>query len=228
MEEKNRIQITSSCEDRQIIISNSNVEITHQGKPVKFTAPSKERSGLAAPTGYIFLLLDCSSSMAGSKLDQAIKGAIGFSRDALQQGYLVGLIKFEFHAKLVLEPNGDLSNIEADLSGLKAYGATNMEEAIFISTNLLKDQTGQKIIVVITDGMPTNHGDPQKTINAGEFAKSQKIDIMAIGTDDADKEFLGILASRAELGIKVPNEKFEQTISSSFKMLSSGSVIAKR
>jgi len=68
--------------------------------------------------------------------------------------------------------------------------------------------------------MPNSPGDPQSSLKAGEFAKSQHIDIIAIGTDDADQTFLKELASRSELGIKVSRENLEQIITSSVKLLS--------
>jgi uncharacterized protein YegL len=221
MTNQNRIQITPKNTDKQITITNKSIEIQHIGKPVKGTIPSPEKPASTTTTGFIFLLLDCSSSMAGSKLNQVKNGVNVFIADALKQGYYIGLVKFDSHAKLIVEPCKDVSLLEKGLSTLKAYGETNMEEAIYVSSNFLMALSGQKIIVLVTDGMPTNHGDPQSSLNAGEFAKNHQIDIMAIGTDDADHDFLEQLATRSELGIKVTNEKFEQTIASSFVLLPS-------
>jgi uncharacterized protein YegL len=94
-----------------------------------------------------------------------------------------------------------------------------MKDAIYLSCNLLKGFSGPKAIVIVTDGMPNSPGDPLSSLNAGNFAKSQQIDIIAIGTDDADHAFLQKIASRSELGIKVSSEKLEQSITSSVKLL---------
>ena len=206
-----RIQVTPNTKTEQVSITNSGIEIKHQGKPIK---------GAADGPGYVYLNIDCSSSMYGYKLQQAIKGTTNFARDALNKNYLTGLIKFDAKATLVFEPCKDLALIESRLNTLEVGTTTNMEDAIYLSCNLMKGLNGPKSIVIITDGMPNSPGDPQSSLKAGEFAKSQHIDIIAIGTDDADQTFLKELASRSELGIKVSSEKLEQIITSSVKLLS--------
>jgi Mg-chelatase subunit ChlD len=205
-----RIQVTSNSSQNQVSISNTGIEIKHQGKPIK---------GSADGPGYVYINIDCSSSMYGYKLQQAIKGTTNFAKDALNKNYLTGLIKFDEKATLVFEPCKDLALIESRLNTLEVGTTTNMEDAIYLSCSLMKDLNGPKTIVIVTDGMPNSPGDPQSSLKAGEFAKSQHIDIIAIGTDDADQTFLKELASRSELGIKVSSEKLEQIITSSVKLL---------
>jgi len=53
---------------------------------------------------------------------------------------------------------------------------------------------------------------------AGE-AKNAGIEIITIGTDDADEEFLRLLASRKELATKVIREQLGQAIADAAKML---------
>jgi hypothetical protein len=43
--------------------------------------------------------------------------------------------------------------------------------------------------------------------------------VITIGTDDADKDFLSRLASRAELSVKVSRDQLGQSIASAVKML---------
>ncbi len=74
-------------------------------------------------------------------------------------------------------------------------------------------------MVIVTDGVPNGHDEPGATLKEREAAIKDAIDIIAIGTDDADQEFLKKLASRTELGMKVSKERLEQTISSSASLL---------
>ena len=228
MTEQNRTQLTTS-KDRQISTGNNAIEIRHEGKPVTGFSPRRDLSVPTSVMGRILLLIDCSASMEGAKIAKAKNGALSFSSDALQKGYLVGLVKFDSNAKMIVSPSGDLAALEIGLATLKANpnGSTNMQEAIILSARCMVGLPGQNIIVLVTDGVPTNRGDPKVTLKAGELAKSRNIDIMAIGTDDADLVFLGQLASRSELGMKVDSENFEETIASSFKRLQSGSNIVK-
>jgi Mg-chelatase subunit ChlD len=229
MTEQNRTEIVTS-KDSQVSTGNKSIEIRHEGKPVVGSSPGRELSVATSVMGRILLLIDTSASMDGAKIAKAKNGALSFSRDALQKGYLVGLVKFDSHAKMVVKPSDDLGSLEIGLATVKANsnGGTNMEEAIIVSARCMVGLPGQNIIVLVTDGVPTNRGDPKVTLKAAELAKSRNIDIMAIGTDDADLVFLGQLASRSELGMKVDSEKFEETIASSFKRLQSGSNIVKR
>ena len=67
-----------------------------------------------------------------------------------------------------------------------------------------------------TDGQPDKVG---AALKAGQAAKDDGIDIITIGTDDADQEFLKKLASRADLGRRVSQEKFAQGIASASQLL---------
>jgi Mg-chelatase subunit ChlD len=206
------IEIISPPKDTHVSISKKGIEIRHEGKPVSS----------AALTGYVYLLVDCSASMEGDKLKHAKKGALNFAKDALGKGYLTGLIRFDSSSKLICEPFKDVSNLEKRLVGLEIGDTTHMAKAINLAHELLKEMQGTRVMVVVTDGMPNGPGDPIASLDAGQNAKRNRIDIIAIGTDDADQEFLKRLASRAELGIKVPSKQLEKTITSSAKMLPPG------
>lgn len=206
------IQKVNSSKGAHVSVSQRGIEIRHEGKPV-----SSE-----ALTGYVYLLVDCSASMEGGKLKQAKKGALNFAKDALRKGYFTGLIRFDSSAKLVCEPFKDITNLEKKLADLQTGSTTHMAKAINLADDLLKEMSGTRVMVIVTDGMPNAPGDPIASLNAGKNAKRNGIEIIAIGTDDADKEFLKRLASRTELGIKVSSKQLEKTISSSAKMLPSG------
>lgn len=199
----------SGPHNQQIAISSDGIEIRHRGKPVSSTL---------AGAGYAYLVIDCSSSMAGDKLNQAKRGASRFARDALSKGYSTGLIQFDSSASLLSEPTKEISVLERYLSGMVAGGSTNMAAAIRLAHEQLVGKTGFRAMVIVTDGMPDSVSD---SLRAGKDAKKDGIDIITIGTDDADQEFLKKLSSRAELGAKVSREQFEQSIASSVKMLPS-------
>jgi molecular chaperone DnaK len=166
--------------------------------------------------GYVYLVVDCSGSMAGNKLEQAKKGAQNFARDALSKGYSIGLIRFDSGASIVCVPIKDISKLKKSLEALEAGDSTNMTSAIQMAHHKLKINTGARAMVIVTDGMPDN---PESSLQAGESAKKDGIDIIAIGTDDANRAFLEKIASRAELGKKVTRDEFSQAITESSRML---------
>jgi hypothetical protein len=59
-------------------------------------------------------------------------------------------------------------------------------------------------------------------LGPGNSAARDGIDIITIGTDDADRRFLNKLASATELSMKVSEDAFQQTIVSAANLLSDG------
>jgi molecular chaperone DnaK len=203
------IQKRETGEENQVSISKGNIVIQHEGKPV---------AGSAA-TGYVYLLIDRSASMAGDKLGQAKKGAMNFAKSALAKGYFTGLIQFDSSARLLCEPYKDLSIIEKAIARMDTGDTTHMAKAIGLAHGLLRSISGARAMVIVTDGMPNGLGDPHATLEAGESAKRNGIDIIVIGTDDADQKFLRQLASRLDLGVKVESKKLEKAITDIARML---------
>jgi len=207
------IEIARQQSDGRAAISEHGIEIRYKGKPVD----AKEIHG-----GYVYLVVDCSGSMEGDKLNQAKKGALNFAKDALIKGYYTGLIRFDSSASLLCEPQRETSALERCLKQLETGDTTNMAEAINLAHTQLKGISRSRVMVIITDGMPNGPDDPEASLRAGERAKKDGIDIITIGTDDADHSFLKKLASRSELGIKVSSKQLQQTITASVRMLPAG------
>lgn len=199
----------SSTQNTHVSISQKGIEISHKGEPVKGTTK----------TGYVYLLVDRSASMAGNKIKQAKSGALNFAKDSLTKNYYTGLIQFDSSAKLVCEPYSSLSLLEKGLMRLEVGDTTHMAKAINLAHGMLKDIPGNRVMVIVTDGTPNGPGDPLSSLRAGEDAKKSGIDIITIGTDDADEEFLKRLASSSQLGVKVENSHLGETITNSAKLL---------
>ncbi len=165
----------------------------------------------------VYLIVDCSGSMTeGNKIDQAKIGAMGFAREAQRKEYSVGLIQFASYAEHILEPQKEFSGFNANVERLSAGGSTNMSAAIHMAIDNLFGKAGEKVICIVTDGMPD---DKKATLDAAHDARKQAIEIMTIGTDDADKDFLEELATRKVLSLKVSRDRLERGIVSMAKML---------
>ncbi len=175
--------------------------------------------------GYAYLVIDCSGSMNGYKLEQAKKGIIDFAKDAIKKEYLVGVISFDSEASHLCEPVRDMKVLQSCLQSLVPGGTTNMTDAIKLAHARLKLFDGNRAIVIATDGKAD---DEQAALTAGKQARSEGIDIITIGTDDAEQEFLQNLASRKELGSKVSKEQFATTIASASNLLAAPKRIIKK
>lgn len=205
------IKITK--EEKRITISQNGVEIRSEGKPI-----SSEMIG----TGFVYLVVDCSGSMGeGNKLYQARKGSLNFAKDAKAKGYSVGLIQFHSYATHLCEPVREISILAQHLERMELGDATYMAEAIDLAHQKLKGKEQTRVMVVVTDGMPNGPGDPEASIKIAERAKRDRVDIITIGTDDADQEFLRKIASATKLSVKVSRVRFEKAIASTAKMLPS-------
>jgi len=170
--------------------------------------------------GVVYLLLDTSSSMSTtSKLSQARNGALSFAEDAFSKGYVVGLIRFASSAAHLCDPSSNTYSLSQYLNGLTASGSTNMADGLRLATEKLMDKARLRTIVLVTDGMPDSQ---DAALDAAGFAKSKGIDIIAIGTDDADYEFLKRIATRADLAVSVPQNRLQDGIASAAKLLPQG------
>lgn len=172
-----------------------------------------------ALAGCVYFLLDCSGSMGDyNKLEQAKKGATDYGVEARNKGYAIGLIKFDSISTHLLEPQHNLETYEAELRKLSATGSTNLTAAIQEARTRLVNRIGERVIFIVTDGMPDNK---QTALEAAAQVKANGIEIMTFGTDDADKAFLDMLATRKEFSVKMSRDQLQQGIKAMAKLLPS-------
>ena len=168
--------------------------------------------GRSAGNARVYIVLDYSGSMGeGRKMQQAKSGARAFAESAIKKGYSVGLIQFAstpFHA---LSPQTETSGIRSALDAWVPGGSTDMTAAILLTIEKLEDFHGTKVMCIVTDGEPDHQ---EATRLAARKAKRARIDIMAIGTDDADRAFLSKLTTRRDLAVTAKSDEFEHAISS--------------
>ena len=195
--------------------------------PVKDELPiftGKAENTLRGPTytqsnnfkGMVYLVVDCSGSMDGHKISQVKRGILEFAQNATKTDYLVGLIKFDTSAAHLCEPKNNIAELTMHLDKISANGSTNMAAAINMAREHLTDTEYTRVIVIATDGRPDK---TQSALQAGQIAKNEGIDIITIGTDDADLPFLKKLATSEELGNKVSNQQFGKALGSACLLL---------
>jgi Mg-chelatase subunit ChlD len=207
-EKRTGIQISQKPDKKEVSMVDGGIKITASEKPVA--------ASFVVNWGKIYVLLDSSGSMKGHKLEQARLGILDFARDAFTREYMVGLIKFSDSALLLCEPSNDIETLQQWLKGIRAGGSTNLTDAIKIAHAKLNDFSGVKVIVIATDGMPDN---VKSSLEFADKAKAGGIEILTIGTDDADQEFLNKLASGTGLSTRVNSDMFAKAISSASLLL---------
>ena len=131
----------------------------------------------------------------------------------------MGLIRFASSASHVCEPQRDVESLRRHLEEMEAGGTTDMAEGIRLAASRLRNSARPRVAVVATDGMPDSRED---TLAAAHEAKEAGVDIITIGTELADREFLRKIASRADLAVSVAKGQLGRGIASSAKMLPEG------
>jgi len=209
------IEIVANARTADIVVSGGGIEIRRMDKPI---------TGTTAFGNVAYLLLDCSSSMEGSKFEQARRGGLDFANGAKEKGYEVGLITFDDDAHHLCEPQKDLMLLSRQLREMHTGSRTNMAAALKIALDKLAGKGGNRAVVVVTDGQPTAGGtNPiEAAIHAAKDLKENGIEIITIGTDDADTEFLKRIATRTDLSVMVHRDQLEGGISSATTMLPEG------
>ena len=202
------IEIVKQQGNNSFSVTVGGERISTQGKALEVHLEKRQ--------AYVYLVIDCSGSMAGYKLDQARQGAIDFAADALRNGYRVGLIGFDTNATHVCEPASDIQVLVPGVRAMKVGGSTNLAEAVRMGHDCLRRLEGARVMVIATDGQPDN---PLAALKAARLAKDEGIEFITIGTDDANRRFLERLATRKELGAKVAPDMFARAIASASTLL---------
>jgi Mg-chelatase subunit ChlD len=157
----------------------------------------------------VLLLVDTSGSMADegedenadTKIEQAKAGAIDFAR-SVKHGVSTALAIFGTRAAMVSDPLVDAERFARKIGGLRTNlvgGSTNLAAGLLLA-NQFANQFPLNTVVVVTDGQPD---DENAALVAATNLKRRNIEIICIGTDDADEEFLKKLAGKAGKAIHV-------------------------
>jgi VWFA-related protein len=126
----------------------------------------------------IALLIDTSGSVK-NKLAFEKQTAAQFFRDVLRKNRdLALIIQFDSEVNLVQDFTQDQGRLLAALDTLQAGNSTSLYDAIYLAAEeKLKEETGRKVIVVITDGDDTS----SKLHKEEAIEAAQKYDVLIYG-----------------------------------------------
>lgn len=172
-----------------------------------------EQEAVARPaTGRtVFVLVDASGSIAIKKFEDATRGALDFGLVCIDKHYQVGVVVFSDKAS-ASSPTSDPLSYRAKIEKLKCTsGGTYLASALSYTLDY-----NPTYVLVVTDG---EVADSAESLAVAERLKSSGTEILTIGTDDADRDFLRRLASRPDLAVKVATAELAQTIRGASKLL---------
>jgi len=146
----------------------------------------------------LYLLIDVSASMTGPPLEEAQTAAREFLAKCDFTTMELGLISFSTLVALQAQATSNVRRLHAAVHRLEAQGSTNLTDALEMARGQLIANDRKRYIVILTDGYPDA---PESAIEQALAAREQGIEIVAIGTGDADRDYLRRLASSEQASI---------------------------
>lgn len=151
-------------------------------------APDEQSAPSAGPGSDIAILLDCSSSMRGDRLQQAKQAALHLLDQLDDNDVRISLIAFGGEASVLCSLTNDLGAVRAAVAQMDARGNTPMDGALELATRELDDAAGrERLVVLLSDGYPNDSGD---TVAQAERLKDAGVRIVAVGVGQSAAEQL--------------------------------------
>jgi VWFA-related protein len=181
--------ITPTLTEQDISVTEDNKLV----KPTKFTQPGKESNNIS-----VLLVIDISGSMYDEgKIDSAKEAANNFV-NLMQGNDVTALLAFNDSTHLLQNFTADKTALSNQVNSLSPGGGTLMYEALYAGIDLLKNQNGRKLLIVLTDGISdTARYNFRDVITA---ANNQQLQLQTIGVGHAelDENGLQALASQTQ------------------------------
>ena len=167
----------------------------------------------------IMLLVDVSASMAGAPLFEAQEAAREFLDKCDFTRTEVGLISFSDQVTLQAEATDNARKVRAAIDRLDADGTTDLGGALELARHRLNHLDRTRYVVLLTDGYPEA---PEAAVGEAIKARNDGIEIVAIGTGDADLAYLQRLASTEAGTIFAPGGELVGTFGHIARMIAQG------
>jgi molecular chaperone DnaK (HSP70) len=167
----------------------------------------------------VFLLIDVSASMTGEPLGEAQTAAREFLSKCDFTTTEVGLISFSSVVGLQAAATSNVRKLHAAIQRLESEGSTNLTDALEMARGQLVTDDRHRYIVILTDGYPDA---PESAVEQAGAARRAGIDIVAIGTGDADREYLRRLASSDQASLFARSGELVQTFGHIARVIAEG------
>ena len=185
-------------------------------------------------TREVSIVIDKSGSMAGEKIEQALKSASQVI-EGLDDGEAFNVIVYneaveQFSSKPVIKSRKTLLEVRKYLAGIRVSGGTNIHDALQAAITQEPMPNMLPIVLFLTDGVPTIGQTREKEIRkaiAGANKHKRRIFTFGVGVD-VNTPLLSRLAddSRARATYVLPKEDVEVKVASVFRRLS-GPIISE-
>ncbi|MDA7989959.1 MAG: VWA domain-containing protein [Gammaproteobacteria bacterium] len=161
----------------------------------------EESAAVKGQKHHISLVIDCSGSMSGEKIENAKNAAISVV-DSLDPNDLVSIVIFETEVKIVLDPTpASASGVKEAIRSIRAMGGTAMYGGMDAAFRILEKTISSGLVCrmeVFTDGHPNVEPiDNKSFLDLTRRARDSGItvDVFGIGEDYNESLLLQIAES---------------------------------
>ncbi|MHC4548142.1 MAG: vWA domain-containing protein [Planctomycetota bacterium] len=143
------------------------------------------------PPQALALLIDCSGSMKGSKIEEVKAAAIRFAGRQELDRDAIAVLGFDSRAWIATGLTHAQGAVEGAIDDLYAAdGSTAMDVGLKAARQTLSDTIARRNVLLFTDGAPDHE---PRTLLVAEACRAQGIRIVAVATGDAHTGFLARL-----------------------------------
>lgn len=130
----------------------------------------------------IALVLDVSSSMEGTPLEETKAASVKFIDTILKESARIGVITYESEANRIADFSTNREALIKEIENVSEGGSTNIEAGLKEAEKMLEDSNAQKkIIVLMSDGEPNEGKIGEELTSYTEKLKEQGIIIYTLG-----------------------------------------------
>ncbi len=171
-------------------VDPATIQISENGQVMQQTNVSGGKQGGIGPLTTL-LVIDISGSMnVGGKLDGAKTAAKAYV-DQMRPGDQAGLIAFDTHDNYVQKLTQDHTALKNAIDSLKPGSDTAMFNALISAEAALKDVSGRKAIITLTDGMDNRSTHKANDVITGISNSGLSISTIGLG-DPTTKSLSGL------------------------------------
>lgn len=161
-------------------IDPSTIQVTENGQVMQ---PSFEGGGKEGGVGPLatMLVMDVSGSMAkNGKIDGAKAAATAYVNQ-MRPGDQAGIIIFNTKTQYVQQLTQDHNALLKAIDSIQPGGNTAMYDALMVAEGALKDVSGRKAIIAVTDGLDNSSSHNANDVLAGVGPSGLSISTIGLG-----------------------------------------------
>ena len=133
-------------------------------------------------TRDIALVLDTSGSMDGEPIHEVASAVSRFGDTVLGTTAKVGVISFSSQAEVMLPLSASNDQISKTAAELESFGGTNIGAGLIAASDMLSGSTAdRKIVVLMTDGEPTDGMDTDELVQYAGRLREQGYLVYTLG-----------------------------------------------